>query len=178
MNVKHRSMKRDDWKRILDKTYISRDFDNYVAGLIIMNDVKEDLIISYPYGQKTIVKKNYKWLEVAYKNKNYFATSMFDENNELLEIYFDINKGNKFDDINNPEFDDMFLDVVLDNSGLVYVLDEDELKEAYEQKEITKKEYLQAIKDKDELYEYLVENKEEILKEYQRLFTIMYQEIK
>lgn len=167
-------MKRDDWERILDKTYISRDFDNYVVGLIIMNEVKEDLIISYPYGQKTIAKKNYKWLEVAYKNKNYFATSMFDENNELLEIYFDINKGNKFNDINNPEFDDMFLDVVLDSSGLVYVLDEDELKEAYAEKEITKKEYLQAIKDKDELYQYLIENKESILEEYKNLFQIMY----
>ena len=171
-------MDRNDWKRILDKTFISKDFDDYVVGLIIMNEVREDLIVSYLLGQKTIAKKNYKWLEVAYKNKNYFATSMFDENNELLEIYFDINKGNKFEDINNPTFDDMFLDVVLDNSGLIYVLDEDELEEAYEEKTINKEEYLQAIKDKDELYQYLVENKEDILKEYQRLFKIMYQEIK
>ena len=174
MLVKKKYMQRDDWKRITKKTFISKEFDEYVAGLINILEVESDLIVSYPLGKKTIVKKDYKWLELAYKNKNYFSTAMFNENNELLEIYFDINTGNYFEDTNNPYFYDMFIDVVLDNSGLIYLLDEDELLEAYNEKTISLEEYNQVIKDQNELIEYLTKNKEEVLEEYNKIFKILY----
>lgn len=174
MEVKRKYMRRDDWQRVLKKDYKYLKEIDYTAGLIHFLEIENDLTIKYPYGEKVIVKKDYKWLEVAFRNKNYFATSMFNENDELLEIYFDINKGNHFDEDDNPYFDDMFLDVVLDNSGLIYELDFDELDEALNEEIINLKEYVEAIQDKDELVNYLKENKEEVFKFFNSLYHKMH----
>ncbi len=47
----------------------------------------------------------------------------------------------EIDDRGLPYFDDLYLDVVLLPNGKMYVLDEDELEDAYKNGDVTKEEY-------------------------------------
>lgn len=64
-----------------------------------------------------------------------------------------------------PYEDDMYLDVVVTPSGDIILLDEDEFKDAYDRKEMTKAEFDEAYKIANELMKKLNENKDQ-LKEY------------
>ncbi|MGF2715920.1 DUF402 domain-containing protein, partial [Bacillus cereus] len=66
---------------------------------------------------------------------------MLDNQKQLVQYYIDVTKEFKIDDRGLPYFDDLYLDVVLLPNGEVYVLDEDELEEAYKIGEVTKEEY-------------------------------------
>ena len=91
-------------------------------------------------------------------------TAIYDENNEIIEWYFDIAREIGKDN-GIPYEDDMYLDVVVTPSGDVILLDEDELKEAFDRKEMTKDEYDEAYKIAYDLMEKLKNNKDK-LQEY------------
>ena len=38
---------------------------------------------------------------------------MYDDKDELIELYFDITNGNYFEELSNPYFYDLFLDIVV-----------------------------------------------------------------
>ncbi len=64
---------------------------------------------------------------------------------KLVQYYIDVAKEYKIDDRGLPYFDDLYLDVVLLSSGKVYVLDEEELEDAYKSGDVTKEEYELAL---------------------------------
>ena len=67
---------------------------------------------------------------------------MLDNQKQLVQYYIDVTKRvKKIDDRGLPYFDDLYLDVVLLPNGEVYVLDEDELEDAYKIGDVTKEEY-------------------------------------
>lgn len=165
MQIKKKTMKREEWDYIKTKRYITKDYPDKVIGLIIIDDINRPLIVEHDQKKLTIIEKNYKWLEVAPKKDNYFMTAMFDENDELIEIYFDINSGNFFEDIQNPFFYDMFVDLCITKDNSVDSMDEEELKKAYSEHVISDDEYNQILKDFNNLKEYLNNNKFEIVKE-------------
>ena len=81
-----------------------------------------------------------------------------------MQGYFDITGGNTFEDMENPKFQDMYLDLVLLKDGGIQVLDREELNEALEQKEITAEQYQQTVMAGEKLYCFLQENQEEFLR--------------
>ena len=97
---------------------------------------------------------NYKWLEFYDYSKKYRLTAMYNEKNKIIEWYFDIAR--KIGKENGmPYEDDLYLDIVLTPRGDIILLDEDELKEALEKMEITKKEYDEAYQEARNLIEKL-----------------------
>ena len=58
-----------------------------------------------------------------------------------MQYYIDVAKEYEIDDCGLPYFDDLYLDVVLLPNGKMYVLDEDELEDAYKSGDVTKEEY-------------------------------------
>ena len=158
-----RDMKRSDWHRITKRRYTASPcrFQNMdgVVSLIEMQEVKSPIIVSHELGETVIADKGYSWLQLALKEQYFWATVMFDKEGNFIEIYFDITGGNIFDDMENPKFLDMYLDIVLLNDGSIYVLDREELDEALTQKEISKAEYQHAIAECEKLYDFLVNNK-------------------
>ncbi|HBC85274.1 MAG TPA: hypothetical protein DCZ30_07830 [Clostridiales bacterium] len=124
-------------------------------------EVKDKILI--PNG-KCIMDNNYKWLEFYDYSSKIKLTAIYDENNEIIEWYFDIAREvGKENEI--PYEDDLYLDVVVTPKGDIILLDEDELKQAYDRKEITKEEYENAYKEAEELMSKLKNNKDK-LKEY------------
>ena len=159
-----RDMRRSDWHRILERRYTVcpcrfQTMDG-VISLIEIQKVTNPLTVHYESGDVLIADNGYSWVQLALKDQSFWVTAMYDETGKFLEIYFDITGGNKFDDVENPTFQDMYLDIVLLRDGRMHVLDREELDEAWMNQEITGEQYQKAIADCDYLYGFLQENKE------------------
>ena len=124
-------------------------------------DVIEKILI--PNG-KTIIDNDYKWLEFYDYSSKIKLTAIYDEKNEIIEWYFDIAREIGKDN-GIPYEDDLYLDVVVTPKREIILLDEDELKEAYNKREMTKEEYENAYKEAEELMSKLKNNINK-LKEY------------
>ena len=138
--------------------------DDYFSGDIYFYkfiDVKDKLLI--PNG-KCIMDNNYKWLEFYDYSSKVKLTAIYDENSEIIEWYFDIAREIGKDN-GIPYEDDLYLDVVVTPSGEIILLDEDELKEAFNKREMTKEEYENAYEEAKQLMNKLKNNKDK-LKEY------------
>lgn len=118
-----------------------------------------------------MANNNYKWLEFYDYSKKCRLTAMYNDKNEIIEWYFDIAR--KIGKENGmPYEDDLYLDVVVTPKGDIILLDEDELKEAFERMEITKKEYDEAYQEAKKLMDELKREKDSLQK-----FTDKYLEI-
>ena len=138
--------------------------DDYFSGDIYFYkfiDVKDKLLI--PNG-KCIMDNNYKWLEFYDYSSKVKLTAIYDENSEIIEWYFDIAREIGKDN-GIPYEDDLYLDVVVTPSGEIILLDEDELKEAFNKREMTKEEYENAYEEAKQIMNKLKNNKDK-LKEY------------
>lgn len=165
--MKLRDMYRTDWTRIKKREYISRPctLNGHPAreSLILIRNITAPLTVTSAGQPVKVVEKGYSWIQIAEEGAKWWLTAMFDENDTLLQMYFDITAGNLFDDPENPKFRDMYLDLVLRPDGVVVKLDEDELTEALEQGEITRAEYEQTIAACDALEKYLLTHTEEVM---------------
>ena len=110
----------------------------------------------------------YKWLEFYDYTAKYRLTAIYDGKNEIVEWYFDISR--EIGKENGMPFeDDMYLDVVLTPGGDVILLDEDELKEALENGNITKEDFIEAYETANSLIKKIKGKSKELKK-----FTDMY----
>ena len=126
------------------------NFNGYISILKIKK-VKQKWLVDEE--NRCILDDDYIWMEIYPKDKNYCITVMCDENNKIKEWYFDICKCNGIEE-NVPYEDDLFLDVVIVPDGRVHILDEDELKDAYNNNQITNDEFELAYNTKD----YIIKN--------------------
>lgn len=157
--LKRKDMKRSDWRRILCREYCydecSYQDKTGIASILLLKKVTEPLTIHYEHGDVTIVNEGDTWLQIAFRDAYYWVTAMFDQNNELLQIYFDITNGNCLDNEENPTFDDLYLDIMMEPDGTLHLLDRDELDEALEAGEITTAQHQKALDECDKLYAML-----------------------
>lgn len=109
-------------------------FKGYVA-FVKIKDVQNPLIVNDGEKDVCIKDNDYEWFEVYPDNEHYVITIMFDDKNNLIEWYFDISKEIGIED-GIPYEDDLYLDMVLAPDGRVFILDEDELQDALNKKEI------------------------------------------
>ncbi len=163
-----KDLKRDTWKRILKKgtkveSIKNKFFEGKVCYLNII-EVSSPLVVDSPIGKVKIVDNHFKQLIFAPKNQNWWLTVMFDDQNRLIESYFDITKINDFSDSENPYFVDMKLDVCIPNGYGPSLMDEDELKEVYERGLITKEDYTKAYETANKIIETYTMHKEEYYK--------------
>ena len=143
-----RDLRRNDWKRITKKEVIVEDEKNeFFEGKVCYLDmqlVESPLSVDSPTGKVTIADNNYKNLIFAPKGENWWLTVMFDDQDNLIESYFDITRTNDFSNPENPYFVDMKLDVCISNGYEPTIMDEEELKEVYEHGLITKEDFENA----------------------------------
>ena len=156
-----KSMQRADWRCMKATRYVSApgklNGRDGVAGLILMDLVEPDRTLSGPFGPVTIAKSGFSWLEFAPGTGCFFLTSQFDEQDRLIQIYFDItlSAGICFDPADNPSFEDAYLDVIWDPLHGIAVTDRDELTEAAARGEISQEEQAHALAVCDRLTDEL-----------------------
>lgn len=121
-------------------------------------DVVDRIII--PNG-KCIIDNEYKWVEFYNYESKVKLTAIYNENNEIVEWYFDIaRKIGKENDV--PYEDDLYLDVVVTPTGEVILLDEEELKAAFDRFEVNKEDYNMANNEARKLIKKLENNKDKL----------------
>ena len=164
MEVKRKFMNRSNWKRLVKSRFFKKNssfFDkNCVVGLLILDEVTESLVLDNNIGKYTVSDNGYKWLQIAVENENYWITAMFDDNNNIVQIYCDVTDGNVLGD--DPYFDDLFIDIVLYNDN-VFMIDQDDLINAYREGVITTLQYNKAKVASLRLYDFVKDNKKEII---------------
>ena len=164
--MNRKDMRRSDWRRILRREYVSRDCRMYgrrgKESLLVIREVSDPLVVHDAGEDVLIAEKDYAWVQIALEGLPFWLTAMYDAQGRLLQIYFDITGGSRFDDPENPWFADMYLDVVVNSRGELYVLDRDELDAALTEGVITKDEWNKANEACARLYAYLQENRESV----------------
>ena len=152
-----KDMRRSDWSRILSRRYASRPCRfrgrEGRVSLLVIEEAAEPLIVQDAGEELNIVERGYAWVQIAMKDQPFWLTAMFDERGELLQIYFDITGGNRFDDPENPTFEDLYLDIVVNSRGELYVLDRDELEAALTAGAITQAQHDRAERACQTLYQ-------------------------
>ena len=133
-----------NWKRVLEKEYKNKYFDNedFKGNISLLKavKVKEKLIVGD--NNLVVLDDGYKWLELYPENNKNIAVSVcISDKDEILEWYFDIAKDTKLTEKGVPYIDDLYLDVIMSKEGKIKMLDEDELQEALDTKDITKEDY-------------------------------------
>ncbi|WP_274361435.1 DUF402 domain-containing protein [Paenibacillus thermotolerans] len=143
--MKNKYADRPGWRRILQKQYRQtfvddRGFRGYVTMLSLQR-VKEPLVVSYGEREICIADDGYVWLMFFPEGEPYSATVMIGRDGKVVQWYFDIIKSQGLTNGGIPYIEDLYLDVVLLPNGEIYVLDEDELNEALERRQITDADY-------------------------------------
>lgn len=111
-----------------------------------------------------LINKMYSIIEIVPLDENYCIRLFIDKNKKIILYYFDITLKNGFDiNLNSPYYEDLFIDVIFKDNK-VSVLDENELKEALEEKIITTEEFNLAQKVKNQLIESLKSNTNKYMK--------------
>lgn len=146
-------------RKIISGTYL-RDVDEYQIKIYLDNpdyyisvkkliNVREKFII---INNLCVMDNGYYVVEVVPKHENYALRIFFDDKKKPLEYYFDICKNNGLlDDIKIPYYDDLYLDVTYLYTGLIRVLDEDELLEGFAGGDISSNELDMIYRIKDKL---------------------------
>lgn len=157
---------------IYSQEHIESDYFSGYICKIKLKDIEDPLIVNNGLYDLCIVNNDYTWIELFPDNYNYVLTIMFDNNNNLIQWYFDISYKVSLEN-NIPYEDDLYLDMIITKEEKELIVDEDELLKALDKEEITKK-------DVDNAYQILhyLENKyvsnidklklftEELLKKY------------
>ncbi len=164
--MNRKDMRRSDWRRILRREYVSRDCRMHglrgKESLLVIREVTGPLVVNSAGENVLVVEKDYAWVQIALEGLPFWLTAMYDNQGRLLQIYFDITAGNRFDDPENPTFVDMYLDIVVNSRNELHVLDRDELDEALAAGDIAQEEYDKAEAACKQLYAYLEENRESV----------------
>lgn len=152
-----------------DLIYLLESFkeNNFNGDISYYNFKNAGIKIVTPKG-KIIIDNNYKLLGFYDYNSKVKLSAFYDNNNQIIEWYFDIAK--KIGKENGvPYEDDLYLDVVVRPDGTVILLDEKELEYALEKYEITIEDYAMAYEEANKLIMSLKDNTENL-----KIFTDKY----
>ena len=135
-----------NWNRVNKKTYINKHFDNEDftgnISLLIAEEVKQKLVVNKANRELVILDNNFKWLEIYPENNpNIAVSAAIDDKDKIIEWYIDIAKSTHLTENGVPYIEDLYLDIVVYPSGKIEMLDEDELKEALNNKYISKSDF-------------------------------------
>ena len=159
-------------KKIISNTYL-REAEKYNIKLFLD---EEDYYISVKklihLSEKFIIRNNvvamddgYFIMEIIPKKGNYALRIFIDSNKNIVEYYFDIIKESGIDEeYKVPYFIDLYLDIAVLYTGRIDILDEDELLDAYDKKDISKDDYELVLKTKDRLLEEIKNNTNDLMK--------------
>lgn len=150
-------------KNILDKKFIILDTNNIdfigKISLIEIKNLKKNFEANRPDGtSETIIAKNYKIMTYFPDSEKYCMTVMYDNNWNLLQWYFDIERSKCHYDLGIPYSEDLYLDVVVLPNGRFYTLDEEELKDAFITNKISKEEYEMAYNTMNKITQMIKNN--------------------
>ena len=162
------------WRRLIDREYTEVKVNNNrfkgIIGLVTMKKVREPLEVTVVGQNIVVADDNYQWLQILPEKKRYSITVMFDNKGNPLEYYFDINIKN-ITQKGNARTVDLCLDVLAIPSGQFELVDEDDLLAAFENKQISKKQFHEAYMIAHQIMAELSEDFEQFQKKIMYCFN-------
>ena len=161
-------------KKTTSRVFRVSEFMPGYVSLVNIVEVENKLVVKHHGKKTTLLDAGYKRIVFLPDNDFWCAQAMYDENNNIIEWYFDITSGNYVDENNKPCFDDLYLDVVLLPYGEIIGFDEDELLKSYAQKEISKEQFLNAKSTARKIIKEYIPDKEfifDFFNNYLQMFT-------
>lgn len=179
--LKRKYGNRADWKRVEQRKYAqahlnTKDFQGDITLLKTVK-VKEPLITQYGDKKVCIIDNGYMWLQHFPVGKHHSVTTMFDANGEIVQWYIDICLENGVEG-GVPWMDDLFLDIVALPSGEFFLLDEDELVQAYKSGTLSKEKYDIAQNEVKEIMRHLDNDEFKLMALAQEHKSILENELK
>lgn len=154
----------------MKKKYISETFLNdvkeYELKMFIKKDyylcLKKIITMEKPFYLKNglcLIDNNYYIIEILYPNKHYTIRIFLNDKKEEILYYYDIIDKIKMDTrIMIPYYEDLYLDVIVKDDN-IYVLDEEELEKAFNEKYLTIEQYKLAKNTVNNLILEIKQNK-------------------
>lgn len=139
--------------------HINDLFSGYIS-LIKIDKVIGKITVDYEKSDIYLFNDGYKCVIFLPDNENWCASAIYNESDEIIEWYFDMTKQNSIDEQGNPFFDDLYLDVAVSPDYKITVLDEDELIEALELKNIAMSDYEMAYSTCKKIINAIIPNKD------------------
>lgn len=140
-------------RKFVTNTYL-RGIDNYILmqfeddNLDCYSVIKKVNSIDKPYisvrnGKDVcLLKEGFYMIEYLPKNEHYEVRVFLDENKNAVSYYIDIIDKIGFEEGKGLYYDDMYLDITIDDGDVVKIWDEDELERAIEEDdEVDKEKY-------------------------------------
>ncbi len=145
-----------DWDLVIQK----RENENYYLTIKRINKIDETFFMNKSGKDIVYLDNGYFVVEFTPLNHFYNARAYLDKNANVVGYYFDMTCYNGVEE-NIPYYDDLYLDIIYcpNEDNQIIVDDEDELLEALQNEQITKKEFDLARKVCSELIEEIQENK-------------------
>lgn len=158
-------------KSVIDREFIylkvnDNSFDGYIS-LFKINKVTDSWVINYGKKDICVINNGYKLLQYVPLGENYTLTVFCDEENKIIQWYFDITYGNGIDDDGIPYYDDLYLDIVIFPPFEVHLVDKDELEEAVDKKKISNEQYNLACQVADRLMNDILSNRMKLMNRYE-----------
>jgi predicted RNA-binding protein associated with RNAse of E/G family len=139
--------------------HIDDMFSGYIS-LIKVIKARQKVTVDYEKSETILLDDGYKCLMFLPDNEHWCVSAVYNASNEIIEWYFDMTKQNSIDEKGNPFYDDLYLDIAVSPDFKAVILDEDELKEALELKEITKSDYDMAHLTCKKIIKEIISNKD------------------
>lgn len=138
---------RTEWGRIVEKKFTvvpkkTIGFSGTVT-LFEMVKVKAPLYKQYEHEQEKlcIAADGYKWLQQFPELANYMVTSMYDDQDRLVQWVVSICKSHGISPNNVPWYDDLYLNLVILPTGQLYVTHQDRLEDAVRRGELAQEDF-------------------------------------
>ena len=174
-----KTMERLEWMRITKREYSYKEFNNEdftgAAGLLRLLEVRAPLIVNCHGEMVKVVDTNYTWLQFAFKNRNYWLTVTLDENDKIIQYYYDISFCNFIESGGTSWFFDLYLDVVMLPDGRLLLLDENELNGALEKRTINRRQYDLAVNTAQSLMDELKGKEKELAAFCKKYYSMLQQ---
>lgn len=153
-------------------THINDLFSGYIS-LIKVEKVKQKITVDYEQSEKILVDDGYKGLIFLPDKENWCVSVVYNISNEVVEWYFDMTKLNSINEQGVPFYDDLYLDIAVSPNFKVVILDEDELKEALESKEISQSDYDMAYSTCNKIIKELIPNKDFLISFFRKYLDLL-----
>lgn len=153
--MEHKTADRPNWKRVTERSFevVHRE-DGCFKGKVTATHLKKvsyPLIVQYKNYELCIADSGYTWLQHFPEGKNYTVTTVLDQKGDVVQFYIDMCLEHGVNDKGIPWFLDLYLDIVILPDKGIFILDDNELMEAFNNENITEKELILAHQTSEEI---------------------------
>ncbi|WP_158598344.1 DUF402 domain-containing protein [Falsibacillus albus] len=161
-----------DWKRVKQRNYHVRVLGNHgnltYETRLDLQKVSPSLYVQYDQQRICIAADGYTWIQWFRFELPYTLTAMIDETGKVVQYYYDLCFDQGFDaKRNSPWYLDAYLDLVLLPDKQMYILDEDDLEEAVNTKQMSSDQAQSVQVSLHHLIHSIQSSTEPLLQQYQ-----------